>query len=73
MFVTRVQWILFPNLLLCFSGYAFKPSETTWPVTELKERRKEQNSLNESLAMSATEGLTYSEDEIPVVCDNNVK
>ena len=50
LFVIHVQWILIPHLLLCSSGDAFEPKYSTWPMEELKERRKEQNCFNASVA-----------------------
>lgn len=42
-------------------------------MDELKERRKQQNSYNEITVKKATEGLTHSEDEIPMVGESDVK
>ena len=73
LFVIHVQWILIPHLLLCSSGDAFEPKYSTWPMEELEERRKEQNCFNASVAKNATEGLTYSEEEMLVVGENERK
>ena len=59
LFVIHVQWILIPHLLLCSSDDAFEPKYSTWPMEELKERQKEQNCFNVSVAKHAIEGLTY--------------
>ena len=60
-------------MLLCSSGDAFEPKYSTWPMEELKERRKEQDCFNASVAKNATEGLTYSEEEMLVVGENERK
>lgn len=53
--------------MLCFSGNAFKPKETVWPVKQLKERRKEQNDVNDLVAKNVTDGLTHTEEDMPMV------
>ena len=42
-------------------------------MEELKERRKEQNCFNASVAKNAIEGLTYWEEEMLVVGENERK
>ena len=51
----------------------FEPKYSTWPMEEFEQRRKEQNCFNASVAKNATEGLTYSEEEMLVVGENERK
>lgn len=55
-----------------FSGDAFIPKETTWPVEELKDRRRRQNSMNIEVAKNATDGLTHSEVDMPMVGESDI-
>ena len=59
--------------MLCFSGNAFQPKETVWPVKLLKERRKDQNNVNDLVTKNVTDGRTHTEENMKMVGQNDAR
>ncbi|KAL9955034.1 hypothetical protein ACROYT_G042636 [Oculina patagonica] len=55
------------EMLLERKGNAFASTNPTWPLEKLKQKRKEQDWINEEAAKEVVSGLEHQEEAMPMV------